>query len=78
VRAQLLDGKRTWSKAELGADADANDFFTQVVTPLRELNYEGVIDTLNEVEFAIDGNVEITFVEIIGAINYHPEEESAG
>jgi hypothetical protein len=74
VRAQVLDGKRTWSKAELGADADANDFFTQIVIPLRELKHEGVIDALAEVEVAIDGNLEITFVEIIGGINYYPEE----
>lgn len=73
VLAQILDGKRMWSNAETGGDHDV--FYTQIVTPLRELKYEGVIETLSEIEFPIDGNVYITGVEIIGAINYHHEAE---
>jgi hypothetical protein len=73
VLAQVLDGKRLWSNAETGGDRDV--FYTQVVIPLRELKYEGVFDTLNEIEFAIDGDTHTVGVEIIGGINYLPEGE---
>jgi len=46
-----------------------------VVKPLRQLRYEGVFDALNEIESPIDGEVYITCVEIIGAINYQEGEE---
>jgi hypothetical protein len=73
VLAQVLDGKRLWSNGETGGDGDV--FYTQVVIPLRELKYEGVFDTLNEIEFAIDGDTRIVGVEIIGGINYLPDDE---
>ena len=73
ILAQVLDGKRSWSNAEVKGDPDV--FKTQVIVPLRELKYEGVIDQLEEVEAAIDGEVHIVMVEIIGAINYHHEED---
>jgi len=73
VLAQVLDGKRMWSNSETGGDHDV--FFTQVLTPLRELKYDGVFDTLNEIKFAIDGDTHIVGVEIIGGINYLPEGE---
>ena len=73
ILAQVLDGKRSWSNADVGGDFD--DFKTQVVDPLRELKYEGIIETLDEIEFPIDGDLHICGVEIIGAINYHYEAE---
>lgn len=73
VRDQILDGKRMWSNAEFGGDHDV--FFTQVVKPLRELKYEGLFDVLSEIESPIDGEVYIIGVEIIGAINYHQDDE---
>jgi hypothetical protein len=72
IRNQILDGKRTWSNAEFGGDHDV--FFTEVVKPLRDLKYEGVFDTLSEIEAPIDGEVYVIGVEIIGAINYHEDE----
>jgi hypothetical protein len=68
VLAQVLDGKRIWSNAETRGDHDV--FYTQIVTPLRELKYDGVIDALNEIEYSIDGDTHIIGVEIIGGINY--------
>jgi hypothetical protein len=73
IYAQVLNGKRHWSNSETDGDDDA--FFTEVITPLRELKYERIIDTLSEIEFAIDGNVHIVGEEIIDAINYHHEDE---
>jgi len=74
ILAQVLDGKRNWSNAEVNGDFDV--FKTQVVDPLRELKYEGVIEELEEIRFAIDGESHIVVVEIVGAINYdHKEEE---
>jgi len=73
ILAQVLDGKRSWSNAEVNGDFDV--FKTRVVDPLRELKYEGVIEELEEIRFAIDGESHIAVVEIIGAINYHHQEE---
>jgi hypothetical protein len=73
ILEQVLDGKTHWSNAEVDGDFDV--FKTQVVVPLRELKYEGIIDQLEEVEAAIDGEVHIVVVEILGAINYHHEED---
>lgn len=72
VLAQLLDGKRSWEMREIGGDAD--DFLTQVVIPLRELRYEGVIQNVEELTAASEGEVNIFAVEIIGAINYADDE----
>lgn len=69
IRRQILDeNKRLWSNAEVeGGDADL--FMTQVVAPLRRLRSKGAFDRLNEIEAAIDGNLVIIGVEIIGPIN---------
>lgn len=53
ILAQILDGKRRWANAE--AEGDPDVFKTQVVVPLRQLKYEGVIDQLEEVEAEIEG-----------------------
>jgi hypothetical protein len=76
VLAQVLDGKRMSSNSETGGDNDV--FFTRIVTPLRELKYDGLFDTLSEIVFAIDGDTHIVGVEIIGGINYLPEGEGEG
>jgi hypothetical protein len=73
ILSQILHGKHMWSNTDVDGDHDV--FFTQVVTPLRELKYAGVFDALSEVESPIDGEVYITGIEIIGAINYHRERE---
>lgn len=73
ILAQILDGKRSWTNAEVNGDFDV--FKTQIVDPLRELKYEGVIEELEEVRFAINGESHIAVVEIIGAINYDQNEE---
>jgi hypothetical protein len=70
---QILDGKRTWSVGEDFA-GDYDDFKTQAVDPLRELKYAGVIEALSEIDFAIESDVKIAGIEIIGPINYHPHE----
>jgi hypothetical protein len=44
--------------------------------PLRELRYEGVIDDLEEITCASEGEVYVFAVEILGAINYHPREDA--
>lgn len=73
VLDRVLDGKRLWSNADAGGDADV--FYTEVVTPLRELRYEGVIEDLIEITSAIDGDVVIIGAEIVGPVNYHHKEE---
>ena len=66
ILAQIRDGKRIWSYAEIGNDFDA--FRSAVVEPLRELKYAGVILALSEIESIVAGREQITGVEIIGGI----------
>lgn len=73
ILAQIRDGKRSWSHAELGAGFAA--FRSEVVEPLRQLKYEGIVPALSEVESPVDGNVQITAVHIIGVINHNDEDE---
>lgn len=72
VLAQLLDGKRSWSNAEVEDSFDR--FKTEIVAPLRELRREGIIEDLDEISAAVDGSVHTVEVEIIGAINYQARE----
>jgi hypothetical protein len=73
VLAQVLDGKRSWSHAVVNGDFDV--FKTEIVAPLRELRGEGIVEQLSEISAAIDGDVYIIGVDIIGAINYHPADD---
>jgi hypothetical protein len=70
---RILDGRRIWSSAEVGGDPDV--LYTQIVIPLRELKHEGVIGVLSEITAAIDGDVVIIGMEIIGPLNYEHQEE---
>ena len=72
ILAQIRDGKRFWSYAEAGRNFDA--FKREVVEPLRELKYAGVITALSEIESTIAGKERITGIQIIGAVNETPEQ----
>jgi len=68
-RAEILDGKKQWDASLCGGDKDV--FLTEYVQPLRHLKGSGqLFDRLSETEAAIDGDVYIIQVEIIGAISY--------
>jgi hypothetical protein len=73
ILAQIRDGKRFWSYAEIGNDFDA--FRSKVVEPLRRLKYDGVIVALSEIESLVAGREQITGVEIIGGIKAGPEAD---
>ena len=73
ILAQIREGKRFWSYAETGRNFDA--FKREVVEPLRELKYAGVITALSEVESTIGGREQITGVQIIGAVDVRAEDE---
>jgi len=75
ILAQIRDGKRFWSSAERGNDFDV--FRSEVVEPLRQLKYAGVIRALSEIEAIVAGRERITGVEILGEIKINPEEEEA-
>lgn len=72
ILAQIRDGKRFWSYAETGKDVYA--FRREVVEPLRQLKYAGIIPALSEIEAIVAGREQITGVQIIGGINQSPEE----
>ena len=65
ILAEIRDGKRSWSYAPTG---DYEFFRTEVVEPLRQLKYAGVIQALSEVESPVDGTTRVVTVHIIGAI----------
>jgi hypothetical protein len=71
---QILDGKRHWTASE-DAAGDGDLFFTTVVTPLRELRALGRFDTLEEVPFNVNGESYVGLIEIIGSINFDPDDE---
>jgi hypothetical protein len=75
ILAQIRDGKRFWSSAERGNNFDA--FRSEVVEPLRQLKYAGVIPALSEIEAIVAGRERITGVQIIGGIKISPDEEEA-
>ena len=75
ILAQIRDGKRFWSSAERANDFDA--FRSEVVEPLRQLKYSGVIGALSEIEAIVAGRERITGVQIIGGIKRRPEEHDA-
>lgn len=73
ILAQIRDGKRFWSYAENGRNFDA--FKREVVEPLRELKYAGVISALSEIETIIGDKERITGIQIIGAVKEGREEQ---
>jgi hypothetical protein len=73
ILAQIGDGKRFWSYAETGKDFEA--FRREVVEPLRQLRYAGVISALSEIETIVAGQERIIGVQIIGAVNTPDEDE---
>ena len=64
ILAQIRDGKRTWSYADRGKDFEA--FRREVVEPLRQLKYAGVVSALSEIQATVAGYERITGVHIIG------------
>lgn len=74
ILAEIRQGKRSWSNAEMGGDFDV--FRTRVVEPLRQLKYEGIIPALSEVESSIEGTTQIIAVHLIGAISHGAEDQA--
>jgi hypothetical protein len=66
ILAEIRDGKRSWSFAPTG---DYHVFRTQVVEPLRQLKYDGVIRALSEIESRENGATRVITVHIIGAVD---------
>jgi hypothetical protein len=66
ILAEIRDGKRSWSYSPSG---NYDVFRTQVVEPLRQLKYDGVIQALSEIESRENGTTQVIAVHIIGAVN---------
>jgi hypothetical protein len=66
ILAEIRDGKRSWSYAPGG---DYGVFRTQVIEPLRQLKYDGVIQALSETESRANGTPRVIAVHIIGAVD---------
>jgi hypothetical protein len=66
ILAEIREGKRSWSYAP-GGDYDV--FRTQVIEPLRQLKYDGVIQALSEVESRENGMTRVIAVHIIGVVD---------
>lgn len=75
ILAQIRVGRRSWSLADV-AD-DRNVFRTQIIEPLRQLKYEGVLAALSEIESERGNDITITGVTIIGAVG-EPRPVRAG
>jgi hypothetical protein len=65
ILAQIRVGRRSWSCAEVGGDCAA--FRTEIVEPLRQLRYDGILQALSELH---EDHDQITCVTIIGRINH--------
>ena len=66
ILAEIREGKRSWSFAPSG---DYDVFRAQIVEPLRQLKYDGVIQALSEVESRENGATRVIAVHIIGAVD---------
>jgi hypothetical protein len=66
ILAEIRAGKRSWSYAPSG---NYDVFRTQVVEPLRQLKYDGVIQALSEVESRGNGATRVVALHIIGAVH---------
>jgi hypothetical protein len=67
ILAEMRDGKRSWSYVPGG---DYDKFRTQVVEPLRQLKYDGVIRALSEVESPGNGTTRVIAAKVIGRIDW--------
>jgi hypothetical protein len=67
ILAEIRAGRRSWLYAP-GVDYDV--FHTQVVEPLRQLKYDGVIQALSEVESPGNGTNRVVAVHVIGQIHW--------
>ena len=72
ILAEIRDGKRSWSYAPTG---DYDVFRTQIVEPLRQLKYDGVIQALSEIESRENGITRVIAVHIIGAMELPSTED---
>jgi hypothetical protein len=66
ILTEIRHGKRSWSFAPSG---NYDVFRAQVVEPLRQLKYDGVIQALSEVESRENGTTRVIEVHIIGAVD---------
>jgi hypothetical protein len=66
ILAEIRNGKRSWSYAPSG---DYDVFRSQVIEPLRQLKYDGVIQALSEIESRANGTTRVIAVHIIGAVD---------
>jgi hypothetical protein len=66
ILAEIRNGKRSWSYAPSG---DYDIFRSQVIEPLRQLKYDGVIQALSEIESRANGTTRVIAVHIIGAVD---------
>jgi hypothetical protein len=73
ILAEIRAGKRSWSYA-LSGHYDV--FRTQIVEPLRQLKYEGVIQALSELESPGNGTTRVVAVHIIGTVNFRQEDQA--
>jgi hypothetical protein len=73
ILAQIRVGRRSWSHAEVAGDCAA--FRTQVVEPLRQLKYDGIVQALSEIESSREDRIHITCVTIIGGVSDQPRLE---
>ncbi|MEY2584790.1 MAG: hypothetical protein QOD80_816 [Verrucomicrobiota bacterium] len=71
IVAEIRDGKRSWAYAASGV---YDVFRTQVVEPLRQLKYDGVIHALSEIESRENGTPRVIAVHIIGAVDLRRAE----
>jgi hypothetical protein len=65
ILAEIREGKRSWSFSPSG---DYNVFRAQVVEPLRQLKYDGVIPALSETESNDNGRTRVIATSIIGLV----------
>jgi hypothetical protein len=65
ILAEIRQGKRSWRYAPSG---DYDVFRAQVIEPLRQLKYDGVIQALSEVESRENGLARVIAVHIIGTV----------
>ena len=72
VKRAAVRQKREFRSWHIGlCNGDKHDFLTQYVKPLRYLcGPEQLFDRLSEVEAAIDGDVYVVGLEMIGGVNY--------
>src|SRR2546430_16807245 len=72
ILAQIRDGKRTWSYADRGKDFEA--FRREVVEPLRQLKYAGVVSALSEIQATVAGYERNIGVQINGSLKKRFED----